>query len=297
MIASWVAAAVLIAQATIPHPVVGTATVPGSPPRVGAPEKRIVGVEELGPVLTAASAIAVDVESGAVLFGKQPHAVRPLASITKLLAVLAILQRSSEPGELVGIVAEDIPPEGGTRLLVGDRVTIQELLSLSLVASDNAAIAALARTHGGTVATVAKMQDLAREYGLHSVRVRDVSGLDPWTVGSATDAATLLMRAAEAPGIAQRMTLSEITVDPHRIPPEPLRALATNVLLRDGFRHAFAIRGGKTGYLDEAGSNLAIIVERDGHRVAVVVLGSASRDDRFRDARVLADWVFRNYEW
>ena len=98
-------------------------------------------------------------------------------------------------------------------------------------------------------------------------------------------------------GIAERLRMTSATIAVQRKGAVRIPIRSTNLLLRDGMPHAFDVRGGKTGYLDESGYNLVLAVERDGHEAIIVVLGSASADDRFRDARVLADWTFKNYEW
>jgi D-alanyl-D-alanine endopeptidase (penicillin-binding protein 7) len=302
MMVSWLAAVVLFAQATVAHPVVGTFTVPGSPTFADAPAKRGVAVgeaEELGPVLTAQSAVAVDLASGAVLFGKRPQVVRPLASLTKLVTALAVIRAAPAWESEVVVVAADIPADGGTILRAGDRLTVRDVFSLLLVGSDNAAGRALARAVRGGDGS-AFSNDLHRviaEFRIETMQVREPTGLDPQNIGSAADVARVVAAAVRDPDIAVQMRAPEVIVNPHRPDGQLIRVRATNLLVRDRTMHAFAIRGGKTGYLDEAGSNLALVVERDGHRVAIVVLGSATRDDRFRDARVLADWVYRNYEW
>lgn len=294
-----VAALLVAAQATFPHPMLANVqearggVVP--PSKIGA---AIGAVEELGPVITAESAVVLDAQSGAVLWGKRPYMVRPIASITKLATALTIVRDGPTLDAIVEVAAENIPEEGHTVLQAGDRVTMGDLLTAMLVYSDNAAARAFVRGHealeGWFFTGVAQM---TKALGLKSLRVADPAGLSPDNRGTAIDAARLLVASLREPMIADRLRISRATIDAHRPERRSIVLKTTNQLLLDNAMHAFAIVGGKTGYLDESGYNLVMAVERGGRRVTIALLGSASNDDRFRDARVLADWVFRNYVW
>lgn len=316
MPAAFVAIALIVAQASSGHyglamvrPVsidgaYRAASVTGAPfvsiPIPPIPQKVGVGVhevEDLGPRISAVSAAVVDVDSGAVLFGKQPYVVRPLASITKLVTALAIVRDRPDWDAHIEVVPSDIPPEGHTVFRPGDRVVFRDLFTAMLVRSDNGAARALARGHEAVEGWFSgAAAQVARGLGTFSLRVAEPTGLAPENRGTAVDAARLLIAAMDNREIADRLRMPQATITVERPAPTVLSIQSTNLLLR-GPPSAFRIIGGKTGYLDESGYNLAFAVERDGHAVVIVTLGSASYDDRFRDARLLADWTFQNYRW
>ncbi|MFH1429926.1 MAG: serine hydrolase [Candidatus Uhrbacteria bacterium] len=282
---------------TIARPLTGDGVVVAAatpiPQKIGA---ELGTVEELGPILTAESATVLDVDSGALLYGKRPYAVRPLASITKLLTALTFSADSPDWFSEVIIDASDLPSEGNTIFRADDVVRVDDLFTAMLVRSDNGAARALARV-AGQEAFIARMQQQARRIGIFSLTVAEPSGLAATNRGTAVDVARLLRAALDREEIRDRLLLPETAIRVQRVSGETVAVRTTNVLLLDGERHAFTIVGGKTGYIDESGYNFVLEAERDGHRIVVVVLGSATHMDRFQDARVLADWTFRNYRW
>lgn len=300
MTPALLAALLIAAQATISHPMLANVQEARGgvvlPSKIGA---AIGAVEELGPVITAESAVVLDAQSGAVLWGKRPYAVRPLASITKLATALTIVRDGPALDAIVEVTAEDIPEEGHTVLQAGDRVTMGDLLTAMLVYSDNAAARVFVRGHealeGWFFTGVAQT---TRALGITSLHVADPAGLNPENAGHAVDVARLLDEALQEPTIRQRLLRPRAMIAIERNGARIRREIrSTNQLLLDNAMHTFAVIGGKTGYLDESGYNLVMAAERDGHRITIALLGSTANDDRFRDARVLADWVFRNYVW
>lgn len=292
---------VVASEAAIPAPPI--------PQKIGSGLRE---AEELGPLITASAAAVLDTASGVVLFGKHPYAARPLASITKLLTALTIVRQRPRWDEFVCVEPRDVPVdpvERHTVLAPGDCTTISDLLTAALVRSDNVAANALARLHfakRNVGEFLAEMQSTARALGLPSLRVVDPAGLSPENRGTAVDAARLLAAAIREGEIAERLLMPRATITVQREEKRTpgvfsatvrIPIQSTNTLLRDGASHAFGVRGGKTGYLDESGYNLALATTRGGHEVIIVVLGSTGNEERFRDARALADWTFRNYVW
>lgn len=297
---AFLAAMVLAVAAWSPHPAaatlaspVVTAVAPAVPRKIVPPD----GIEELGPVLTAASAAVIDEASGVLLWGSRAYAVRPFASITKLLAALALLDRAPAWDARIVVALEDIPAEGNTILAAGDTVAARDLFRAMLIRSDNGAARALARHQGDAPALGEAMARSAQRLGLTSVRVTEPTGLDARNRGSAVDAARLLAAALREQEIATSLRTMRTALDAGRDGRRALDVWTTNQLLTDGRTHAFEVRGAKTGYLDEAGYNFVTEVARDGHAIVVAVLGSATHADRFRDAAILADWIFQHYAW
>lgn len=268
--------------------------IPAIPQKMGS---GLQEVEVLGPEISAASAVVVDVASGAVLFGKRPYGVRPLASVTKLLTALTVVRDRPDWDARIAVIPADIPPEGHTVLRPGDVVTMRDLFTAMLVRSDNGAARAFVRGHEAVEGWFADAAaQTARAIGLFSLHIVEPTGLAPDNRGTAVDVARLLSAAMEERAIAAQLQMPQAKITVARPAPTVLPIQSTNLLLRDP-SSAFRVLGGKTGYLDESGYNLAIIVERGGHEAVIVVLGSASQDDRFRDVERLAEWTFGNYRW
>jgi len=285
---SDIRAASMVSTLVVPIPI------PVIPKKIGSGLRE---VEVLGPEISAASAAVIDGASGAVLFGKQPYVVRPLASITKLATALTVVRDRPDWDARIAVIPADIPPEGHTVLRAGDVVTMRDLFTAMLVRSDNGAARAFVRGHEAVEGWFAgAAAQTARAVGLFSLRIVDPTGLAPENRGTAVDVARLLSAAMEEREIAARLQMPQAKITAERPTPSVIPIQSTNLLLHET-SSVFRVLGGKTGYLDESGYNLALVVERGGNRVVIVVLGSASQDDRFRDAERLAEWTFKNYEW
>jgi D-alanyl-D-alanine endopeptidase (penicillin-binding protein 7) len=160
------------------------------------------------------------------------------------------------------------------------------LLHLTLIASDNAAARALARTaEGGTAAFVGRMNEMAVHLGLTSTHYFDPSGLVADNVSSAYDMSHLIAFAASDARLGPIMRTAEYTV---RTPSREIAIHSTNKLLSTDID----VRGGKTGFISKAGYCLATLLQiPQGSQVAVVVLGAANSATRFWEARHLFNWV------
>jgi D-alanyl-D-alanine endopeptidase (penicillin-binding protein 7) len=173
-----------------------------------------------------------------------------------------------------------------THLQTGDLVTFSDLLHLTLIASDNAAARALARTaEGGTPAFVSRMNDMAQHLGLTNTHYFDPSGLIADNVSSAYDISHLIAFAAGDPRIGSIMRTADYVI---KTPRRVIQIHSTNKLLSTDID----VRGGKTGFIAKAGYCLATLLQiPQGSQVAVVVLGAANSATRFWEARHLFNWV------
>lgn len=302
-------AILLFAQSTSPHAALGVVqptsraladidivTAPSVPTKRGAgPSER----EELGPDISAQSAVVIDGKSGVVLFGKRPYAVRPFASMTKLLSALALVRTNPDWGASIDILPEDIPAEGNTVFRAGDRVRLRDAFTAMLVRSDNAAARALVRVQFPAPALFrAASARVATELRLHAMTVREPTGLDAVDRGTAVDAAQLLRAALEEREIRDRLGRGRAVIAVSGPQARNVIVTTTNRLLRLRLPGVdWASVAGKTGYIDESGYNFVMAADRAGQRVIVAVLGATTHEDRFRDAAVLAGWVFENYTW
>lgn len=250
--------------------------------------------DTLKPALAAESFLAVDVASGRVLAQKEPSAVRPVASLTKLLTALTVVRLKS-PEDIVSVSSRAVSAGrhgASAGLVVGEELRISEALAALLVASANDAAVALAESVSASESNFAKeMERTATALNLSRTRTENATGFDNLAhFSTAYDVALLLQAAWTHPVIGTFLRMEEYTVvsvDGMR----KHRLRTTNRLL--GVRTD--VLGGKTGLSDAAGENLAVMAESpDGHLVAAVVLGSR---DRFADMENLLNWTFWAYRW
>jgi D-alanyl-D-alanine endopeptidase (penicillin-binding protein 7) len=242
---------------------------------------------ELVPDVRAAAAVVFDPETGQVLYESNAQDKRSIASITKVMTTLVFLEDNPDLSQVVTIERSDVYAASTTYLRANERVSLDNLLHLTLIASDNGAARALSRvSHGGTSAFVERMNEKALELGLDSMSFADPSGLNPQNVASAYDLSRLITLAAQDDRIAPIMRTAEYTIKTSR---RTFAIHSTNRLVRDG---DVDVMGGKTGFISKAGYCLATLLRLpQGNPVAVVVLGAGSNNNRFWETRHLFNWL------
>ncbi|CAA0116725.1 D-alanyl-D-alanine endopeptidase [Halioglobus japonicus] len=244
------------------------------------------------PGLHSASAIVLN-SSGGIIYGKDVDTVRPIASITKLMTAIVVLDADLDLDEQITIdeADKDQIRMTGSRLHVGATLTRRELLLLALMSSENRAAAALGRTYpGGTGNFVEKMNSKATSLGMNSSHFADPAGLDAANVSTASDLARMLKAAEEYPLITESTTTTEGEVRPfsHR---GSLTYINTNRLLKN---EAWDIELSKTGYINEAGRCLVMQANIDGEEVSIVLLNSFGKLTPFGDSNRLRKWMLAN---
>ena len=268
-----------------PGPAATPETVAEAAPSPAAPRFRDIG-DLRRPRIRAAAAMLYNPRTHEVIWERRGLDQRPIASITKVMTALVLLDQEPELTRDVVVSRRDVRRASTTYLRRGERVTLDALLHLALIASDNVAARILARASGwGTRRFVEQMNLKAATLGLHGTRFVEPSGLDERNVSTPYDVARLIAAASEVPALSRIMRRRE-----HRLRTDRRRIdiRNTNRLLRS--RHA--IQGGKTGYISEAGFCLTALVELPGtDPFALVVLGAGSNAGRFSEARRLIDWV------
>jgi D-alanyl-D-alanine carboxypeptidase (penicillin-binding protein 5/6) len=227
---------------------------------------------------------------GRVLWAREAHATRAMASITKIMTALVILD-DYRPDEVV-VVTEAAARTGyAAGLMLGERSTVRELLELALVASSNDAAEALAiHTAGSSTAFVARMNERAKRMGLDHTRFTNPHGLDETGHHSSASDIAALSKAAMANSEYRRIAAMRSVVLPAREGRQAKRIPATNDLLRS----YPGATGVKTGFTNDAGYCIASSAERKGVSLTAVVLGGSSSAARFRQATVLLDWGFEH---
>jgi len=242
---------------------------------------------------------AVDVESGAalvvdsagqVIYSKNPDEVLPIASITKLMTALVVLDAGLPLDETITITEDDKDHLRNThsRLQVGSQLTRRELLHVALMSSENRAAAALGRTHpAGRAAFVQLMNAKARLLGMRSTQFADSTGLDGNNVSTARDLVKLAHAASAHPLIREFTTTAESEVEPGTRR-TPMLYRNSNRLVRGG---NWDIQLSKTGYLNEAGRCLVMQAEVAGRPLVFVFLSGPGRLTPMGDANRIRVWL------
>lgn len=240
------------------------------------------------PAVKSASALVLDQKTGAVLFQKNADDVVSIASITKLMTAMVVLDSRRPLSEALTVTRQDVDGLRGSRsrLPVGTRLNRLDLLRIALMASENRAAHALGRYHpGGVDAFVRAMNAKARALGLEDTRFADPTGLSADNVSSARDLARLVAVSSRYPLIREASTLSKYTVS---VRGRPLEYVNTNVLVRNG---SWDIRVSKTGYIEEAGKCLVMQAQLATRPVVIVLLDSWGRLTRIGDANRIRRWL------
>jgi len=254
----------------------------------------------LGVELTASNFLIKDIKSNKILFGKDYDQPRPIASITKLMTAMVFIDTEPDWGKEVILEERDETNGAYPHIYRGEKITVSDLFNAMLISSDNNSAKALVRsTEMSEKLFVKKMNNKAKELGLKNTKFYDVIGLSPGSISTSEEVASLLMAALENDIIAK--SISQKAYSFSILNSEKSRNVtATNKLIEsflNSEKEGYEIIGGKTGFLPEAGGCLAIVVEKDGHKIISVVLGSSNYETRFHDTKALVDWTFLNYEW
>lgn len=273
---------------------------PAAPMLPAAPTK--VRAESLGIVVTAKSALVADAASGTLLFEKAPREAHAVASLTKLMTALVVLEEGVPFDQEVTVTADDRRGGSVEWFVPGEIVTVGDLWHASLIGSSNTATVALARATGLTDAAFAERMNVKAEaLGMDGATFTEPTGLDEANRATAEDV-LLLVRAAFAMDPIRTAVIQESYEVVPKNPKNRKRRLITSTdRLLGSFldQDPYAIRGGKTGSLGDAvGYHLALSVSHERRdQVYVVVLGSATPTTRFSDAKALALWAFETYAW
>jgi serine-type D-Ala-D-Ala endopeptidase (penicillin-binding protein 7) len=240
------------------------------------------------PDLRSESFLIVDQRSGEDLLARNADRVAPIASITKLMTAMVVLDRQQPLSEMLLVTEEDRDRlrKSRSRLPIGSRLSRENLLRLALMSSENRAASALSRNYPGGQAAFAKaMNDKARALGMRRSRFVEGTGLSADNVSTARDLSLLLKAASAYPLIRQFSTETDHTVALAR----GQRAFRnTNPLVKDP---KWEISLSKTGYIEEAGRCLVMQTWMRGRPVLVVLLDSFGSRTRTADARRLQKWL------
>ena len=240
------------------------------------------------PDLTAKSIYAVDLDSGKVLFSKNPEVPILPASTTKMATALVSLETYDlEDIVTIGKVNIDGQKIG---LLEGERISVRDLLNGLLVASGNDTAEVLAANHPeGRTGFVDQMNELAKTLGLENTHFVNPTGLDEYLhFSTAEDLVKIAGFALQNPVIAGIVSTQETYTASLNMKAHKLQNINELVGKVPG------VMGMKTGWTLNSGESVVTYINRDNKKVMIALMGSA---DRFGETEVLIDWIFNNYSW
>lgn len=240
------------------------------------------------PSLASRSVLVFDEATDRILLSKNEDKKKSIASITKLMTSMVVLDAGLPMDEEITITEYDIDTikNSSSRLAVGTKLTRSELLRLALMSSENRAASALARTYpGGKRAFVAAMNRKAKDLEMHHTRFTDPTGLSSANISTASDLVRLVQAANTYPLIRIYSTsdVCEVPVCGRMLPYKN-----TNELVREG---KWDINISKTGYIREAGRCLVMQARIDDRPMIIVLLDSQDKGARIKDARAIKSWI------
>ena len=238
--------------------------------------------------LKSSVALVLDSDTNEVLFSKNPEAVLPIASLTKLMTAVVVTEAQLPMSEMLTVTDDDIDTEKNSRsrLKVGTTLSREEMLHLALMSSENRAAHALGRSYpGGLEAFVDAMNQKAHELGMLDTHYVEPTGLSSRNQSSARDLATLVKAAQEHAIIREFSTSPEYEVE---LGNRLTQFRTTNALVRSP---AWDIAIQKTGYITEAGRCLVMQARMAGRKLIMVFLDSTGKYSRIGDAERVRRWV------
>ncbi len=254
-------------------------------------------ISQAAPTVAARSVAILSDDGHVWLSAKDANRRQPLASITKLMTALVFLEHNPGWEQTYTIKRDDAVEGGKVNLFLGETVSVKDLFYASLVASDNGATLALARVTGlSDEDFVAAMNQKATDLGLMQTAFVDPIGLSNNNLSDAKDVARLAQVALNQPDIAAAAVLPVYSFNTQQGVAKHLEA--TDWLLDGELPDGLQALGGKTGYTDLAGyCFVGRFRDAQGRSVIVAVLDAGGKNERFRQARLLASWAFTYCQW
>ena len=240
------------------------------------------------PKLKSNSVLIVDQSDSSILYSRNSDVAAPIASITKLMTALVVLDANQPLDEALEITQaeQDLPKGGFSRLTVGTVLTRGDLMHLALMSSENRAAHALGSNYpGGIPAMVSAMNAKAAALGMTSAHFVDPTGLSSENVASPEDLSKLVIAASQNATIREYSTDKSYTVRVHR---RLVQFRNTDNLVANP---TWNIIVQKTGYISEAGKCLVMEAVIEGRNVVIVLLDSLGKYTRVADAKRVKSWM------
>jgi len=275
-------------RSTINQRVFSTPVIPVVPPVLSAGDQAGLNMT-LDPLeLKSSVAFVLDQSTARILFEKNAKVALPIASITKLMTALVVVEARQNMDEILEVTEDDIDQEKHTssRLSVGSQLSRTNMLHIALMSSENRAASALGRNYpGGLPAFVVAMNAKARALGMTDTRYVEPTGLSSQNVASAQDLAKLVIAAYAYPILREFSTDSKYIVETGR---RSLQYANSNHLVANP---GWEIGLQKTGYISEAGRCLVMLAKIDGRPIVMVFLDSKGKQARLADAGRIRKWL------
>jgi serine-type D-Ala-D-Ala endopeptidase (penicillin-binding protein 7) len=240
--------------------------------------------------LASANVLVYDANAGHAIYSKGADIVTPIASVTKLMTAMVVLDAAQPQDETITVDIPDLDMLKGShsRLRLGAELSRREMLRLALMASENRAASSLARHYpGGSPAFVEAMNQKAQTLGMTRSHFSDPTGLSSENVATAHDLARMVQAAAGYPLIREFTTTAS-----HYVEVQPTGQLLgfnnTNSLVKSG---GWDIQVSKTGFIREAGKCLVMLATIASRPVVIVLLDSYGRLTRIGDANRVKYWL------
>ncbi|WP_426139263.1 D-alanyl-D-alanine endopeptidase [Pseudomonas sp. DWP3-1-2] len=240
--------------------------------------------------LASGSAMVVDLQTNKVLYASNPDVIVPIASVTKLMTAMVVLDAKQPMNEVIPVNISQTPEMKGvfSRVKLGSELPRKEMLLITLMSSENRAAASLAHSYpGGYAAFIQAMNAKAKALGMkHTVYV-EPTGLSVYNVSTARDLTTLVLAARKYPMLSELSTTPEKTVT-FRKPTYSLGFSNTDHLVR---KSGWDIKLTKTGFTNQAGHCLVLLTSMANRPVSVVILDAFGKYTHFADASRLRRWM------
>lgn len=253
-------------------------------------EKHVVAMKGNLPNIQALGALVVDLDTGQELFSRKPDSPRAIASLSKLAAVLTVLDRQLDLEGLTTMKKVDSEVARGgarSRLLEGMILSNRDLLHAAMLGSDNRAISALGRAVGlGSAQLTTLMNRKVASLGLRLTRFREPTGLSQENQSTPREVIVLLKTAIKHPILGPIVRRHEYNAHPVSRP--PIKYFSTH---RPAARSNLQVLGGKTGYNDAARYCLVFAAQIQGRNYGMAFLSTEGELTRFGDVARVADWI------
>ena len=256
------------------------------------------------PEVSALSVLVLNQKDGLPLYQKNANMETPIASISKLMTAMVVLDAHQDMDEVLAITPADVDMlrHSSSRLPVGTELSRGELLHLALIASENRAAYALARNYpGGLASFIVAMNNKARQLGMEHTSFEDPTGLSSHNQSTAADLGRMVQAAIRYPVIHQITTTANYEItrtvmarmrNNHkrswRTVTQTVAFHNTNQLLRDD---TWEIGLSKTGFINEAGHCLVMQAKIAQKPVIIVLLDASGKYGRINDARRIRGWL------
>lgn len=264
--------------------------IPAVPPVISAGDQAGLNLTPDPLDLKSSVALVMDQTNSKVLFEKNSNVALPIASITKLMTALVVVEAKQDMNEVLEVGNEDVDHEknSSSRLRVGSQLSRNDMLHIALMSSENRAASSLGRHYpGGLPAFVLAMNAKAKALGMLDTHYVEPTGLSSQNIASAQDLAKLVIAAHQYPILRQFSTDTKYAVETGLGGRSLQYANSNHLVANPGWEIGLQ----KTGYINEAGRCLVMQAKIEGRSIVMVFLDSKGKQSRLADAGRIRKWI------